>query len=204
MSTKIYTGFSVPIRDTNRLLKDLTEFQISCAAKDINYRISVYMAVPNRLPILTSNRKYIARVPKEDGKWKDFYAYLVELYIENHDKSMTPDNIQAGAVLFYYRGNLYGWLYGDYVNDTKEYLNKLAYIRDYSYWNNSDQPKDLTARQWSARGKKWDKILDGEYTNRLIHSTVDFDGMHPSEWQIRNEIKKLRETSEDKPNGLTQ
>jgi hypothetical protein len=32
-------------------------------------------------------------------------------------------------------------------------------ISDFSYWNNSDRPDGITAREWEHRHKVWDKIL---------------------------------------------
>jgi hypothetical protein len=31
---------------------------------------------------------------------------------------------------------------------------------DYSYWNNSDRPDELTARQWKARGEVWNRLFE--------------------------------------------
>lgn len=38
---------------------------------------------------------------------------------------------------------------------------ELPGIKDYGYWNNTDKPEDVTARQWTQRKKDWDSVLKG-------------------------------------------
>ena len=50
------------------------------------------------------------------------------------------------------------------------------WTEDYSYWNNTDRPDDVTARQWSARGRMWNRVcLDDWNKGRYHHTISEFD-----------------------------
>lgn len=45
---------------------------------------------------------------------------------------------------------------------------------DFSYWNNSDYPKCISAKEWAERGKEWDEVcLDDWNSTRLSHEVTD-------------------------------
>ena len=44
------------------------------------------------------------------------------------------------------------------------------WAEDYCYWNNTDHPEELTYRQWSQRGKTWDKICTGPLSSKADHN----------------------------------
>lgn len=48
-----------------------------------------------------------------------------------------------------------------YTNNTLwfEKWMSLDLVEDYSYWNNTDKPKELTDEQWNQRAENWDKVL---------------------------------------------
>lgn len=39
-------------------------------------------------------------------------------------------------------------------------LLKLPFIEDYSYWNNTDGPKELTKEEWAERRENWNRLFD--------------------------------------------
>lgn len=47
-------------------------------------------------------------------------------------------------------------------------------VEDFSYWNNTDHPDDLTIRKWNARRKTWEEVClrDWDYS-RMVHDIVD-------------------------------
>lgn len=42
-------------------------------------------------------------------------------------------------------------------------------VEEYSYWNNTDRPKEISSRMWRARGRTWDRVLD---SGQLIHTVI--------------------------------
>lgn len=75
-----------------------------------------------------------------------FYDCDVELFLRMH-----PD---TGALLGYLQEERVG---------VYDYLLTVPGIREYGYWNNTDQPEELTEEEWAARGEAWELVLDGPY-----------------------------------------
>lgn len=61
------------------------------------------------------------------------------------------------------RGNLLANWYGEHQG-YETALKKIGLFEDYGYWNNTDEPEDMTYEQWEARGKEWDSLLDKDGT----------------------------------------
>ena len=67
------------------------------------------------------------------------------------------------------------------------------YAKDYSYWNNTDEPEGISNRKWNKRRKIWDRINCGEGVHshnarRLCHSIIS---MSQRDFTARTEISKL-------------
>lgn len=45
--------------------------------------------------------------------------------------------------------------------ELREWFDRQPWVSDYSYYDNTDPPDDLTARQWRARRRAWDAVLPG-------------------------------------------
>jgi hypothetical protein len=49
-------------------------------------------------------------------------------------------------------------------SESKEYaaaISSIEGVEDFSYWNNTDHPGDLTADLWQARAATWERLLPG-------------------------------------------
>lgn len=70
--------------------------------------------------------------------------------------------------LFPYKKDVYIMNYSDYIyNDIYNNLN----FEDYSYWNNTDKPDDISTREWNKRLKIWDLLCpDCPANNSLRYS----------------------------------
>lgn len=49
--------------------------------------------------------------------------------------------------------------YAGGLSELQQEINKLDWLEDYSYWNNTDRPEHITAREWANRKRKWNNIL---------------------------------------------
>jgi hypothetical protein len=47
-------------------------------------------------------------------------------------------------------------------------------VADFRYWNNTDQPKGINRKAWTARGAVWDQVSAGQFGTPLV-VTVDAD-----------------------------
>lgn len=45
-------------------------------------------------------------------------------------------------------------------------------LTDYSYWNNTDRPDEVSAREWNSREKTWDEIFEGTNYMRDSMNTI--------------------------------
>lgn len=41
----------------------------------------------------------------------------------------------------------------------EDFWKSLPFVSEYGYWNNTDRPEGVTAQQWTARRKAWDKVI---------------------------------------------
>ena len=54
-----------------------------------------------------------------------------------------------------------------------------AYVHDYRYWNNTDQPQNISRAEWEQRGRDWDGAFDdGHDARRLQFVVVSCDPRH--------------------------
>lgn len=50
--------------------------------------------------------------------------------------------------------------------DDREFCNKYGF-EYYGFWNNTDRPSGISQKQWDARGKEWDDVLNPDYIPSL-------------------------------------
>lgn len=58
-------------------------------------------------------------------------------------------------------------------------------VEEYGYWNNSDEPEGMPAREWNQRKKRWNKVFDIHFTPAMAGFTVelmDTFGPMPPGW----------------------
>ena len=41
----------------------------------------------------------------------------------------------------------------------KLYLSKLPELEDYQYWDNSEQPEEISEEYWDSIGERWSEVL---------------------------------------------
>lgn len=63
-----------------------------------------------------------------------------------------PDTGRTGVLLFTHSTHL------------RDAFDQLPEVEPYKYWNNTDQPADLTDHQWAKRREFWDRLLPGAGT----------------------------------------
>ena len=59
-----------------------------------------------------------------------------------------------------YQGHVYGIIYTEQKEWSDIWMKRPGVV-DYSYWNNSDRPDEISDQEWDNRGKVWSAILDG-------------------------------------------
>lgn len=100
----------------------------------------------------------------------DFVRYFASKY-RSQVGSYQRDIMDFDVFLHsYFQGKyVYSWLsMGDGVRmwldtsieDLQKKFLSVEGVDSYSYWNNTDEPKDIAREEWDSRGKVWEKILD--------------------------------------------
>jgi len=111
-----------------------------------------------------------AKRPRTKARW-----LIIEEWIKEDAKSMERGffGIEMGCQVF-----IHG-RYAYIIPCGEDWLLKgfelPEFAEDFSYWNNSDRPDELSDREWNRRGRTWDKIIGtgrDEARRRLIYDVI--------------------------------
>lgn len=102
---------------------------------------------------------------EKEYKEKDQY-FSMSIYLQDRIKVglNDPDNIDA-SVAVYFRGDtiavqFFGfelfWDKDKGIRPLQEFIKSNSKLSEYSYWNNVDEPEDVTEEEWDARRDFWD------------------------------------------------
>jgi hypothetical protein len=173
MSIKIYTAYRLPIAHLNELFTSIRP-QIF---KQASERIIQLMDALKQSAVDVWMKENSYEVGKRQTERKARYLYII-------------DRIKEGAksprrtILYDIEYSLNVWIKGRYAYvipiDNMGYTVELPeYAVDYAYWNNTDRPSSVTAREWVNRYKTWNDICLGTGTAshnacRMTHNVISF------------------------------
>lgn len=187
MSTKIYNAYRCPIKVFYKdFLPAINGYCIKKAASelreqmghipDVNLRefLKKHQRNPETGELLSKTIEIDKFLEAHDKRARLRYVF-VEAY--RASKSLVRDYafcIDASLNVWLYNNRAYVIPYGDYFMFKNFKL--PTGVEDYSYWNNTDPPEELSKgegyKQWERRGKVWDKICDDWDGGRLVHTIV--------------------------------
>lgn len=68
-------------------------------------------------------------------------------------------------------------------------------VEEYHYQNQTDQPEELTNRQWNARRDAWDKALGDRAVPAMAGFTINVsDPFGPNIWKLMDERRARSNT----------
>lgn len=115
---------------------------------------------------------------------------IAERILEANRKGQRGDpfNITAAIVAYPLGRKVYVNVFDE---DVHEMVRKNQKFKDFSYWNNTDRPDEVTARQWRHRERTWDKLLpDSRAVPAISGFTYDFgSGTFQTAYQIASKPK---------------
>lgn len=197
MSIKIYQAYRVSVRDFNPFLKHIRTETLKVAAKHVRELMDALL--PEKVEELVKDRfpnfPDDIRVGVDPEFVKNYLKleYLEKLFREHHDNQYRSDvfDLQSGFSFFLLGGSFYGWPWGTFTL-SDEIVLSYGKVVDYSYWNNTDRPDEISLREWGRRQKKWATIhTNGEFTYRLDYRTVDYSpGCYTSAVEIQELVLK--------------
>jgi hypothetical protein len=166
MSTKIYNGYRLQctleqldkrMRTFRKAIKETGEFVfndlVAHMAANVIDRLALKLPIH---PCLYEDR-YIG---------KQFSA-LNLAYMHAHTEALKASkasfcdpifDFTCEVVVFLHRKKLYAMLFTD-QRKFRNLWEALPWVYPFTYYDNTDHPEDMTAKQWEARGRLWDKLL---------------------------------------------
>lgn len=186
MSTKIYYAWRCRCRMFYLVLADLRAKAFAHAVKRMKDEIRDLKKLPE--PFERCYKMFL----KEKKQSKDtptlrklFEVRAAMALAQNASRSperMSPCDIDASLNVWVHMDQVYVIGYGDCWNYLPDYVPPGA--EDYAYWDNVEQPADVTHQQWRQRGKNWETVAFGGKnwdSCRLVHEIInakDDVGLH--------------------------
>lgn len=171
------------------------EIQQSMYQKDVQELLSTAVRVYDQKMI--EKLSWASNVKVPDSKSALLAAYR-QLDDDNREEKKLYGKSAPSIVVLPHGRSVYAIVYVPRAEELIEKHIQSGVWRDFSYWNNSDRPDELTASQWARRKKVWDQI----FAESSIPSEVGVNiNLAKEEQQLFNHrafFAKLRSAIENK------
>jgi len=170
MSTKIYNAYiwNGTVEELMSFLKDVRKAYIEEASEHL-IQFSSYL-------------KHQEEEYKKDGKYFSLSSYIRSCISAGLNE---PDNIEASIAVYFHRDKIAIQCFGLelFYRDGHRPLAKMVsdhpQTEEYEFWNNVDQPEELSEEAWDDRKDFWD-FLQVPCEDGLIYELSSRDTV----WQI--------------------
>lgn len=159
MSTKIYEAYRIPINKYN----DFANWFKETGTKEM---VKYFWNIIGNMKPEDMCEIVLEHCDDTSDQYDAISALLHHLYKEavlpastsNEKSPVDPDfgfwAFPNGKYL-YIIPNIPQWM----VYDLWSLGEYPEYAEDYSYWNNTDKPDEISNNEWRKRGRKWDELL---------------------------------------------
>ena len=166
MSTSITNGYNFGSQDVFALSRAIRELFRPVLLEAIHSH-PVANAVEMYDKLQSKNEKLIQEVYKaakalgidsEPLTWFDLYRIAVDK--DRQDTFWEPQhehNLEVAFLRDEKTENIFALTYGS--RETREYFDNVYSEFDYSYWNNTDRPAELSEAEWEERKVTWDRLV---------------------------------------------
>ena len=160
MSTKLYNAFRLPTRSFTRILRDVSALREIARAQALevikSYVLKEALGAFDLACLDTAEKS-----SNVDYLCAAFSKTMDEL--ENAKKSLyrSPLIDTSLTICFFPRKSDTLGLYFAENPGIAKLVQTLPGWQDFSYWDNTDRPGDVTSAQWAARRSAWNKALPG-------------------------------------------
>jgi len=170
MSTKIYTGFLFDTTDLRKIRKYLMDFQKELEPV-ITAGITKWLA--ERVSDMIDRAEFLGskkvKEPLYEAK-KEFEERVKK--IKNTSLRDPSVDWNFSVTVFPLKNKMLGMYFCDNNELEKLWLAK-PYVEDYHYQNQTDQPENVSNKEWEQRRKDWDITLPGLGVPCLSGFTMD-------------------------------
>lgn len=182
MSIKVYEAYRIPENRLNDFIHFIDKVCLNNIKEEI---IKLYNnIVDESVEEYKNKHSYLKDYSDKEVKF--------ELMVDMIRKDMESDmrgmcDMTSGVDMWLVGDKFYIVPYGEkWVYKDIEYPD---FVEDYSYWDNTDRPEDISRIEWKDRRSKWKYILNiiGD-RDRLRHEIFDLD---MERWyEVRTELRK--------------
>lgn len=198
MSTKIYTGFKLPMPMDEKALAFLQACRkqlLPVVMKKVQTsEVDLLLAAASRAKIEgkdfetimsemvpawnpRARKAIIKEFSKSPVSWAREVARLrtqaSESPVLSEPERSRIFNLKSGLHLLPYKGETYGIAWGP--DDITSAFLTLPGVMDFAYWNNTDPPENISDEEWDARGRIWDIVIPGICADGLLFKLFDSD-----------------------------
>lgn len=197
MSTKVYTGFIFKSRKFHEITQQMGK---AATAIEALQRRKYCAAFANCLVSLVDKSK-IAEAAGNADLTEGYLVYAAERQLRDRIQRMRASpqrdpmvDWSLGLKCWWSASEqaYVGYLYGEMQQPVRELLLGRSIVRDFAYWNNSDQPDSASNREWRRREKVWDEVLDDKG-----YFLFEYDGSYVSLLPVKaDDLEKWLPTHE--------
>jgi hypothetical protein len=187
MSTKIFNGFKIDQPDLQSILDVVRAFRPWVADQQ-----------------LEAYEQFCAVINKARDREKGHPEYYADCFWPWHDARNavkktgfrhTLVDTDFEIIILPYKGAFYGISFVERNAWHREWL-KQPGVSEFGYWNNTDQPDEISDEEWEARGKIWDEILPGAGIPSMNGFTIAIgDPGGPNLWSHADKIRLGKEAA---------
>ncbi len=175
MSTKIYYAYRMPHRLFSEAFLPTFRKHVFATAAEETTRLMEHVPVEDLKKMYEEGKE--SRWKKVSfKKWQAVPKYRLGTLFNNmveasKSKARSGICIDCSLNVWLHKGWMYCILYGEHW--LWEKYTPPAGVEDYCYWNNTDEPDNVTRRQWQAREKNWDAVcLKDHNATRMVHEVI--------------------------------
>lgn len=166
MSTSITNGYNFGQQDVFVLSRAIREIFRPVLLEAIHSH-PVANAVEMYDKLQSKNEKLVQEVnnaAKEFGieseplTWFDLYRLAVDK--DRQDTFWEPEhehNLDVAFMKDVKTENIFAMVYGS--RESREHFRSVYSAFEYSYWNNTDRPDELSEEEWADRSATWDRLV---------------------------------------------
>lgn len=201
MSTKIWVAYK--LKDPTSLwslvhhINTQATSNVQAVLKELYFRVMADVKADTDL-----YRKTLARYEGDDWSARHSIAHesirrLYRLSSMSIRRSEWDFNVSLGFRSW--RGQVYLIPYSDMLmRGTLDFLKEDKRLQDYHYQNQTDRPKDISAREWESRRKVWNHLVNSKtrkWSDVLVLNICQYDIYYMVDPWVemsleRNQVKK--------------
>lgn len=157
MSTKIYHGFRFLSSDMIEVHQNMMEWRKRVVVLTETKKAQLLAAHAVRLIDKAAvDGQPLPESPLGDA-WSDMRDRQSKVKKTGYRDPEIDFDFEVSIMPF--EGKLYGIVYCEQGDWRKEFF-KQGWTEEFSYWDNTDRPRKITAKDWAERGRIWDAIWD--------------------------------------------